>query len=127
MFSSILLHIEPISVNYIQVNIKRAAERRSVVSYNFCLCGEAFPDPVRVETRKILLFIDKYQIPNFEINKIINNNQESVSNFLKELIALELTDEIQIYHIFNKAISIYNNYNGDTIDYHTICPSVSGA
>jgi len=127
MFSSVLIHIELISSDYIKVIIKRAIERRSVVTYNFCHCGEAYPDPFRVETHKILLFIDKFQITNFEINKVIYNNQEGIASLLEELISFELTDEIQIRHIFNKAIEIYNNYNGSTVYYNAICPSNIGS
>jgi len=127
MFSGILLHTEPVSLQYIKIIIKSGSERRSVVTYNFCLCGKAYPDPVRIETRKILLFIDKHQIVNFEINKVIENNQESISGLLCTLVALELTDEIQIEQIFNKAIKTYNYYNGDTVNYHTVCPSEIGA
>lgn len=101
------MHIEPISTSYIKVIIKRGVERRSVVTYNFCLCGEAYPDPVRIETRKILLFIDKYQIINFEINKVVNNNQEGIVNLLEELVSLDLTDNVQIRHIFNRVIRLY--------------------
>jgi len=110
-----------------KVKITRGSERRSVVTYNFCLCGEAYPDPVRVEAHKILLFIDKHQIINFEINRVVENTQEGISDLLKDLISFELTDEIQIKHIFDKAISIYNYYNGDTINYNSVCSPNSGS
>lgn len=124
MFSSVLLQIEQVSVQYIKVNIKSGIERRSIVQYNFCVCGEAYPDPVRAETRKVILFVDKHQIPSFEIDQVIENNQESIEGVLQELISFELTEESQLRHIFNKAIKLYNFYNGSTISYHTDCTTV---
>lgn len=51
--------------------------------------------------------MDKYQIRNINIERIVNNNQQGVWSVLEELLDFELIDSLEFVHIFNKAIDLY--------------------
>lgn len=126
MFSGIHIIIEQSDTEVFQIKLYSTVEKKSVVQYNFCDCGVAFAEPVKVSDTNYIIYVNRNNIPDIDINTTVDNTESEITSFVSHIITLELDEPVVINHIFDLLFSLHNHSSNYGINKLPGCHEATG-